>query len=145
MKSLLFLLLIFTHLALAPLAADTLELPKEIQIIHESQNFLAAAQPIQAQAVLLKLETDQPEIRKNPLFCYQRFFVALEGLGERPAADLMLKRLDHLVATGSLSATSPIYRSVTQAWNRALFFTDSELPRLAHIKMQTRLAMNPKP
>jgi len=89
---------------------------------------------------LIELERSRPEIRKEPLFCYQRFFVALEGRGDRATAKLMLQRLNYLVANDALEADSAIYRSVTETWYRSLVFTDSDLVRLAHKKMTERLA-----
>lgn len=112
------------------------------KIIVESQVHLANAEPEKAEAGLLRLERDHPEVRSEPLFCYQRFFVALEGRGDRTTAKLMLRRLDHLVGAESLEADSPIYHSVTQAWHRALSFTDSDLRRRAHKIMTERLKRN---
>jgi hypothetical protein len=120
-------------------AGDAIDWKK---VIVESQVHLANAEPEMAEAGLDRLEREHPEIRSEPLFCYQRFFVALEGRGDRATAKLMLQRLDQLVDAGSLEADSPIYRSVTQAWHRALPFTDSDLRRRAHKIMSERLKRN---
>ncbi len=136
-----FFICLFSLCSTMPLVAESREF---FELMRKSQNLLAAAKPIEAEADLIKWEKERPEIRKNPMFCYQRFYVALEGLGDRDTARLMLRRLDLLVASGELSATSPIYRSVTQSWNKALFYADSELPRQAHQIMHTRLALTAK-
>lgn len=109
------------------------------ELIRNSQTLLAEAKPNEAEEGLIRWENEHPEIRKNPMFCYQRFFVALEGRGDRETAKIMLSRLEALVTSGLLSAHSPIYRSVTQAWNKALFHADSDLPRQAYLIMQSRL------
>ena len=110
----------------------------------KNKNLLAAAKADEAYADLIQWQNEHPEVIKNPSFCYQLFFVALEGRGDRETARLMLQRLDHLVTNDKLSPSSAIYRSVTQAWYRALSHTDSDLPRQAHQIMQTRLEMQPK-
>jgi hypothetical protein len=126
-------------LAVCAQAQDLAKSRDFFDLIRNSQNLLAEAKPIEAEEGLIRWETDHPEIRKNPMFCYQRFFIALEGRGDRETAKLMLSRLDALVSSGTLSANSSMYRSVTQAWNKALFHTDSDLPRQAHLIMQSRL------
>jgi|AntRauTorckE6833_2_1112554.scaffolds.fasta_scaffold06153_3 hypothetical protein len=121
-----------------PFTAFAVEAPDWKEIIHESQTYLTHSEPEQAEATLLELERIYPEVRKEPLFCYQRFFVALEGRGDRATAKLMLERLNHLVAQGTLAADSPIYLSVTETWYHSLFATNSDLARLAHQKMTQR-------
>jgi len=132
----------FFVLACSLSTALALEIPDWKQTIYQSQLHLAQAEPEKAEAGLIELERTRPEIRREPFFCYQRFFVALEGLGDRATAKLMLQRLNHLVASDALDANSTIYLSVTEAWHRALFHSDSDLIRLAHKKMTERLAHN---
>jgi hypothetical protein len=115
-----------------------------IRMIRESQIFLARAMPIEAEEQLIVWENSHPEIRRNPLFCYQRFFVALQGHGDRKTAKIMLDRMDALVESGELDPYSAEYQSVTEAWYRALQSADSDLPRLAHNIMSERLARNPQ-
>lgn len=129
-------MLSFLFIPLGVAAEDT----EWIEAIRKSQVHLAQAEPEKAEAVLIELETNYPEIRKKPLFCYQRFYVALEGLGDRATARDMLRCLDALVEAEELQAHSSIYRSVTQSWHRALLSTDSDLIRLANRKMTDRLA-----
>jgi len=111
-----------------------------IQVIRLSQNHLAQAQPKEAEAVLVNWEQEHPECHADPLYCYQRFFVALEGSGDRKTARAMIQRMSLMVKNGSLSPQSPEYLSVTEAWGRSLFFATSDLPRLAHLIMTKRLA-----
>ena len=129
-------------LCLLPCGLCATESPEFIQMIRSSQHALAKAKPLQAEEALIQWEKAHPDVRSNPTFCYQRFFVALEGKGDRSTARQMLKRLTILVDKGALSANSAEYLSVTEAWYRALFFTDSDLRRLAHKKMTERLAQN---
>ena len=131
----------FVSLSLLSTASEV-EAPEWQQVVIESQVHLANAEPEKAEAGLIRLEREHPEVRSEPLFCYQRFFVALEGRGDRATARVMLRRLNHLVDAGALEADSAIYRSVTEAWHRALSFTDSELPRRAHRIMAARLSRN---
>ncbi len=110
--------------------------------IRSSQTHLAKAEPAAAKEVLVNWAKENPEASTNPTFCYQLFFVALEGLGDRKTARLMLQRLDRLVASGELDPQSAEYLSVTESWQRAIFFADSDLPRLAHKIMSRRLSRN---
>ena len=121
-----------------PTTAFAEQAPDWKKIIHESQVFFAQCELQKAEASLIELERTFPEIRKEPLYIYQRFFIALEGRGDRATAKLMLERLNHLVAQGSLAADSSIYLSVTETWYHALFATNSDLARLAHQKMAPR-------
>lgn len=118
------------------------EMPDWKTVIRESQIHLANAEPEKAEAGLIALEKQHPEIRKEALFCYQRFFVALEGRGDRATAKVMLQRLNHLVETDALKPNSNIYLSVTEAWHRSLLFTDSDLIRRANKIMADRLNRN---
>lgn len=109
-------------------------------MIRSSQNLLAKAEPEQAAAVLIQWEKQHPDAHRNPMFCYQQFFVALEGIGDRAVARQMLKCLTHLVQTGALSTNSAEYLAVTEARHHSLLSADSDLPRLAHLIMTERLA-----
>jgi len=137
--------IIFLLLSLASSAGNVIKSRELFDLIRRSQLLLAAAKPIEAEHELRRWETEHPEARKDAVFCYQRFFVALEGRGDRATAKLMLDRLDALVASGDLSASSSIYRSTTQAWYKALLHGDSDLPRQAHLIMQARLESQSSP
>ncbi|MEY3395164.1 MAG: hypothetical protein RL346_1400 [Verrucomicrobiota bacterium] len=113
------------------------------EMIRESQIFLARAMPKEAEEQLIIWDKNHPEVRKDPLFCYQRFFVALQGHGDRKTAKLMLDRMNALVQSGKLDPYRAEYQSVTEAWYRGLQHADSDLPRRAHHIMSTRLASNP--
>jgi len=130
---------LFWIFSLIPLAADSKEF---VMMIRESQKYLARAQPLPAEAGLKEWELNHPDAHTNATFCYQRFFVALEGRGDRRTARRMLRHLDRLVAKGQLAPDSVEYLSVTEAWQRALFSNDSDLPRLAYRKMSARLSRN---
>jgi hypothetical protein len=110
--------------------------------MHRNTVLLAEARAVEARADLLAMEEEDPEVLDHPRFCYQRFFVELEGMGDRGAARRMLRRLDEMVASGKLERSSPRYRAVTEAWYRALFHADGDLPRQAHRIMQARLRAN---
>ncbi len=115
-----------------------------IDAIRESQALMALAKPQQADAVLDRIEEADPSIKRNPHFCYQRFFVALNGRSDRATARLMLQRLDALVAEGTLDPSSNIYRSVTEAWSRTLLLSDLELKAINRSRMaQLRANIEP--
>jgi len=111
-----------------------------IQMIRISQNSLAQAQAAPAEVLLVEWENTHPEVRENPLFWYQRFFVALEGRGDRATARQMLDQLTRLVDAGSIPAESAEYLSVTEAWYRSLLASDSDLLRQANRKMTERIS-----
>jgi hypothetical protein len=140
------LFLWFTLLAIMACAEPESKLFNENamkEMIRESQIFLARAMPNEAGEQLIIWDDSYPEARRHPLFCYQRFFVSLQGHGDRKTAKLMLDRMNALVERGELDPNSAEYQSVTEAWYRALQNTDSDLPRLAHNIMAERLARNP--
>lgn len=114
------------------------------RMIRESQIYLARAMPVEAGQQLIIWDAQHPAARKHPLFCYQRFFVALQGHGDRKTAKLMLDRMNALVQSGELDPYSAEYQSVTEAWYRALQSSDADLPRLANNIMTERLARNPQ-
>jgi len=124
---------------LLPCGISAGDSPEFIRMIRTSQDLLAQGEPQQAAAPLIQWEKVHPDANKNPTFCYQFFFVALEGTGDRATARRMLNCLTRLVENGTLKEDSSIYLAVTEAWYRALFFADSDLPRLAHKKMKQRL------
>lgn len=137
-------ILLLSAMATAQPESKPFEKSDLIRMIRESQIFLARAMPFEAHQQLIIWDDTYPEVRRDPLFCYQRFFVALEGHGDRKTAKLMLDRMNALVESGELDPYSAEYQSVTEAWYRALQSADSDLPRLAHNIMSERLARNPQ-
>lgn len=135
---LLFASLLFT----SPLFAQTTDSAESalISAVRTSQNFMASGDFAQADKCLVDFERTAPKARDFPLFCYQRFFVALNGHGNRSLAREFLSQLTAHVHAGTLSADSAEFQSVTSAWYRDMQFTDSDLPRQSSLKFADRLA-----
>jgi len=111
-----------------------------ITAIRASQNAMASGAFAEAEACLVEYERINPNARDSPQFCSQRFFVALNGLGNRSRAREFLTRLTAQVQAGRLSADSAEFQAVTAAWYREMQFTDSDLPRQAAQKLTQRVA-----
>ena len=138
MMRLLFAALLFT----SPLFAQTTDSAESAMIVavRTSQNFMASGEFAQADKCLVEYERVNPKAREFSLYCYQRFFVALNGLGNRPLAREFLLQLTAQVKSGNLSADSAEFQSVTGAWYRDMQFTNSDLPRQSAQKLAARLA-----
>lgn len=130
----------------AMLWADSKPIPFKstpfMEMIHASQYYFTVAKPDEAERILSAWDHNHPEARRSALFCYQRFFVALHGHGDRKKAKIMLDRLNALVKSGELDPYSVEYQSVTEGWYRFMQHTDADLPRIAHNMMAKRHMQN---
>lgn len=120
------------------------EAPGFIDMIRTSQNLMAEGKSEAAEAPLLEWEKNHSEVRASLTFCYQRFFVALEGKGDRATAREVLLHLTKLAEEGSINTESPELLSVVEAWYRTIFLTDSDMILRARKRMMENGAQNTK-
>lgn len=111
-----------------------------VDVVQHSQKLLGQGEYLQSEQALVELEKKNPEVKTSLLFCYQRFFVAIHGRGDRVVARDVFLRLTHLVAEGKIDPTKNEYLSVNQVWYQLLTSTDSDLPRIANQHRRAYLA-----
>jgi hypothetical protein len=133
-------LLIFSLIAQAA-KADEEAMKEAVQV---SQRLMASGDFAKANEHLVAFERSRPKAREFPLYCYQRFFIAIHGLGDRSLAREFLIKLTDQVQSGKLLADSPEFQSVSNAWYREMQFTDSDLPRQNAIRFAKYESQVPK-
>jgi hypothetical protein len=113
-----------------------------IAVTRAAQSLMIYGQGKRAYGLLQGVQRSRPGAIHSPLYCYQLFFTALYGTGDRAAARAVLRWMDKEVAEGRLSAEAPEYIAVTAGWDRALQYSDSDLPRIARLDNQAMLQSN---